>query len=57
MYLKNSINLSDKELVECWAGSVQWHLFSGMACHEPCLTCDATQMGRFRRLLGEEDRE
>ena len=31
MYLKNSMNLSDEELVERWAENVQWQFFSGMA--------------------------
>jgi IS5 family transposase len=54
LYLKNSFNLSDEELVERWAENVQWQFFSGMAYYEPRLPCDATQIGRFRRLLGEE---
>jgi transposase, IS5 family len=54
LYLKNSFNLSDEELVERWAENVQWQFFSGMDCYEPRLPCDATQIGRFRRLLGED---
>ena len=54
LYLKNSFNLSDEELVERWAENVQWQFFSGMAYYEPRLPCDATQIGRFRRLLGED---
>jgi len=54
LYLKNSFNLSDEELVERWAENVQWQLFSGMDYYEPRLPCDATQIGRFRRLLEEE---
>src|SRR5487761_2022536 len=53
LYLKNSFNLSDEELVERWAENVQWQFFSGMAYYEPRLPCDATQIGRFRRVLGE----
>ena len=30
LYLKNSFNLSDEELVERWAENVQWQHFSGM---------------------------
>jgi IS5 family transposase len=52
--LKNSFNLSDEELVERWAENVQWQFFSGMDYYEPRLPCDATQIGRFRRLLGED---
>jgi IS5 family transposase len=33
---------------------VQYQFFSGMDYYEPRLPCDATQIGRFRRLLGEE---
>ena len=53
LYLKNSFNLSDEELVERWAENVQWQFFGGMDYYEPRLPCDATQIGRFRRLLGE----
>ena len=54
LYLKNSFNLSDEELVERWAENVVWQFFSGMDYYEPRLPCDATQIGRFRRLLGED---
>ena len=52
-HLKNSFNLSDEKLVECWAENVQRQFFGGMDYYEPRLPCDATQIGRFRRLLGE----
>ena len=54
LYLKNSFNLSDEELVERWAENVQWQFFGGMDYYEPRLPCGATQIGRFRRLLGED---
>jgi IS5 family transposase len=54
LYLKNSFNLSDEELVERCAENVQWQFFSSMEYYEPRLPCDATQIGRFRRLLGED---
>jgi IS5 family transposase len=57
IYLKNSFNLSDEELVERWAENVQWQFFGGMDYYEPRLPCDATQIGRFRRLLGEDGLE
>jgi transposase, IS5 family len=57
LYLKNSFNLSDEELVERWAENVQWQGWSGMDYYEPRLQCDATQIGRFRRLLGEDGLE
>jgi transposase, IS5 family len=53
LYLKHAFNLSDEELVERWSENVYWQLFSGMEYFQPKLPCDATQIGRFRRLLGE----
>ena len=53
LYLKHAFNLSDEELVERWAENVQWQFFSGMTYYEPRLPCDATQIGLFRRVLGE----
>ena len=34
-----------------------WQYFSGIDYYEPRLPCDATQIGRFRRALGEEGLE
>jgi transposase, IS5 family len=56
-YLKNAFNLSDEELVERWSENVVWQFFSGMEYYEPRLPCDPTQIGRFRRALGEEGLE
>jgi transposase, IS5 family len=56
-YLKNAFNLSDEELVERWSENVVWQFFSGMTYYEPRLPCDPTQIGRFRRALGEEGLE
>jgi transposase, IS5 family len=56
-YLKNAFNLSDEELAERWAENVVWQFFSGMDYYEPRLPCDATQIGRFRRTVGEEGLE
>jgi transposase, IS5 family len=56
-YLKNAFNLSDEELVDRWAENVVWQFFSGMDYYEPRLPCDATQIGRFRRAVGEEGLE
>lgn len=53
LYLKHAFNLSDEELVERWAENVVWQFFSGMDYYEPRLPCDATQIGRFRRVIGE----
>jgi IS5 family transposase len=57
VYLKSSMNLSDEQLVERWAENVQWQFFSDMEYYEPRLPCEATQIGRFRRLLGEDGLE
>src|SRR5450631_3662089 len=57
VYLKNSFNLSDEELVQRWSENLYWQFFSGLEYFEPRLPCDATQIGRFRRALGEEGLE
>jgi IS5 family transposase len=57
LYLKNAFNLSDEELVQRWSEKVVWQFFSGMDYYEPRLPCDATQIGRFRRAIGEEGLE
>lgn len=53
LYLKHAFNLSDEELVVRWSENILWQHFSGMAYYEHRLPCDATQIGRFRRALGE----
>ena len=53
LYLKHAFNESDESLVERWGENVVWQYFSGMTYYEPRLPCDPTQIGRFRRLLGE----
>lgn len=53
LYLKHAFNLSDEELVERWAENVVWQYFSGQEYYTPRLPCDATQIGRFRRVLDE----
>ncbi len=57
LYLKNSFNLSDEELVQRWSENVYMQYFCGLAYFEPRLPCDATQIGRFRRAIGEEGLE
>ena len=54
LYLKHAFDLSDEELCARWAESVPWQLFSGQTFYEPRLPCDPTQIGRFRKALGEE---
>ena len=41
-------------MVERCAENVAWQFFSDMAYCAPRLPCDATQIGRFRQLLGED---
>jgi len=53
LYLKHAYNLSDEELVERWSENVQFQFFSGREYYEPKLPCGPTQIGRFRRVLGE----
>ena len=57
LYLKHSFNLSDEELCQRWSENVLWQFFSGMEYYEHRAPCDATQIGRFRRDLGEEGLE
>ncbi len=53
LYLKHAYNESDEALAERWAQDVYFQYFSGMDYFEPRLPCDATQIGRFRRIIGE----
>jgi len=57
LYLKNSHNLSDEELVTRWSENVVWQFFSGLEYYEPRLPCDATHIGRFRTAIGEAGME
>ena len=57
LYLKHSFNLSDEELCARWSENVLWQFFSGLDYYEHRLPCDATQIGRFRRDVGEEGLE
>lgn len=53
LYLKHAYNESDESVVERWSQDVYFQFFSGNEFFEPRLPCDATQIGRFRRVLGE----
>jgi len=53
LYLKHAFNESDESVVERWSENVVWQIFSGMEYYQSKLPCDATQIGRFRRVLGE----
>jgi IS5 family transposase len=53
LYLKHAFNESDESVVDRWSENVVWQIFSGMEYYQSKLPCDATQIGRFRRVLGE----
>lgn len=53
LYLKHAFNLSDEDLVERWSQDVLWQFFSGRAYFEHSPPCDASQIVRFRQILGE----
>ncbi len=53
LYLKHAFNFSDEDLVQTWSENIYWQHFGGMIFFEPNMPCDATQVGRFRRALGE----
>ena len=57
VYLKHSFNLSDEDVCERWSENPLWQFFSGQAYYEHRLPCDATQIGRFRRDIGEDGLE
>ncbi len=57
LYLKHAFNLRDEALVLRWSENVMWQHFSGLDYYEPRLPCDATQIGRFRRAIGEAGME
>ena len=53
LYLKHAFNESDESVVERWSENVVWQFFSGMEYYSPKLPCDAAQISRFRKILGE----
>jgi IS5 family transposase len=53
LYLKHAYCESDESVCERWSENVVWQCFSGMAYYQPRLPCDPTQIGRFRKVLGE----
>lgn len=53
LYLKHAFNESDESVCERWSENVVWQLFSGQEYYQTKLPCDPTQIGRFRRVLGE----
>jgi len=53
LYLKHAFNQRDEALMERWSENVVWQFFSGMEYYSPKLPCDAAQINRFRKILGE----
>ncbi len=47
--------MSTPDFVRSRLDAVVWQCFSGMAYYTPKLPCDPTQIGRFRKVLGEEE--
>ena len=54
LYLKHAFNESDEEVIGRWGETPTWQYFSGNEYFEHRWPCDPTQLGRFRKLLGEE---
>lgn len=52
--LKHAFNESDEGVVERWAETPTWQYFSGMDYFEYRFPCDATLIGKFSKLLGED---
>ena len=57
LYLKHSFDLSDEEVCARWSENVVWQFFSGREYYEPHPPCDASQVVRFRRAIGEDGLE
>lgn len=53
LYLKHAYGESDETVCARWSENVVWQYFSGEAYYTSKLPCDATQLGRFRKVLGE----
>jgi transposase, IS5 family len=54
LYLKHAFNESDEDVIQRWGETPTWQYFSGNEYFEHQRPCDPTQLGRFRKALGEE---
>jgi IS5 family transposase len=54
LYLKHAFNASDEDVIQRWGETPTWQYFSGNEYFENQWPCDPTQLGRFRKALGEE---
>lgn len=53
LYLKYAYNESDESVCERWAQDVYFQFFCGEQYFQPRLSCDPTNLVRFRQALGE----
>ncbi|MDI9235252.1 IS5 family transposase [Limnohabitans lacus] len=54
LYLKHAFNESDEDVIQRWGETPTWQYFSCNKYFEHQWPCDPTQLGRFRKTLGEE---
>lgn len=54
LYLKHAFSESDEDVIQRWGETPTWQYFSGSEYFEHQWPCDPTQLGRFRKALGEE---
>jgi IS5 family transposase len=54
LYLKHAFNESDEDVIQRWGETPTWQYFSGGEYFQHRWPCDPTQLGRFRKALGEE---
>jgi IS5 family transposase len=54
LYLKHAFNESDGDVIQRWGETPTWQYFSGTEYLEHQWPCDPTQLGWFRKALGEE---
>ncbi len=54
LYLKHTFNESDEDVIQRWGETPIWQYFYGNEYFEHQLPCDPTQLGRFRKAMGEE---
>lgn len=54
LYLKHAFNASYEDVIQRWGETPTWQYFSGNEYFEHRWPSDPTQLGRFRKVLGEE---
>ncbi|MFM1909140.1 MAG: hypothetical protein RLZZ591_2817 [Pseudomonadota bacterium] len=53
LYLKHAFNESDEDVIQRWGETPTWQYFSGNEYFEHQWPCAHTQLGQFRKALGE----